>query len=452
MIKNIPSPKGLPILGILPEISKNPLNYLLTKSQELGDVIKLQLAHREIFFLNHPDYAKHILFDHCENFDKGTRGWEKLRIIFNQGVFTSDGPTWLRQRRTMQPSFSHDRILKFGDLIVQEVLRVAESWEKFAVEKKTFNIHKEMMALAFRIIARAMFSENLENERIQAVWYNLPFVLHYISVSYKRVLDLPLWIPSPLNQNVKKALKNLDQIVFEMIAQRRKEKEKKTDLLSRLIDAQDPETGKKMDDQEIRDHVMTIMFAGHETTANALTFAWYLLAKHPEIDAKLHHEIDQVLSNDTLTPSHLQKLPYTTNVFQEALRLFPPAWIIPRRTRVEANLGNFRIPANKTLFLCTYTLHRHPNFWENPEKFDPDRFKNSAQNSPFPFVYLPFGVGPRICMGRELAMLEGPLVLSGLAQKYRIKLDGKFKMELDLSVTLRSKNPVLVSLEKRPFN
>jgi len=205
MVKDIPSPKGVPILGILPKIAKNPLNYLSTKSKELGDVIRLKVAHRELFFLNHPDYAKHILLDHYQNFDKRTRGWDKLRILLNQGIFTSDGPTWVRQRRTLQPSFSHDRIRNFGDLIVQEARRVAESWETFAEEKNTFNIHEEMMAVAFRIIARAMFSENLENERVQAVWHNLPIVLHYGAVSYKRVLDLPLWIPSPRNQKVKKS-------------------------------------------------------------------------------------------------------------------------------------------------------------------------------------------------------------------------------------------------------
>ncbi len=443
------APLAKPILGHLLQLKKDPLGFLLRVSRETGDIIQLKLGPRKVTFLKHPEFIKHVFLDESKNYDKGTRGWDKLRVILRKGVFTSDGKLWQRQRKTMQPGFQRERIISLARVMIEETQNLVTEWELYSKKGQAVDVHQEMMKITFRIIAKSMFSEDLNQKQIQMVSHDLPLILDYGAKSYQKFLDLPLSFPTPVHLKVRKAVRNLDNMVMNIIKERRKKDSEDQDLLSILLNAKDPDTGMGMDDMEIRDQVMTIMLAGHETTANSLSFALYLLSKNPAITHKLESEADNVLNGNPPGIEDLTKLRFTLKVFQEALRLFPPVWLIPRRSLKEDTIGGMRIPQGRTVFVCTFTLHRDPRFWEDPETFNPERFTEGNSNIFHNFTYIPFGVGARTCMGKDFALIEAPIILATLFQKFRIISASDSPLTLDPSLTLRPKKPIWAKIQMR---
>ena len=445
----IPTPPTNILFGHLLKLRQAPIDYLSSVISSMGDVVKFRLGFFEKIFLSHPDYAKQILVEHHLRFDKGSREWAKMKLFFGKGILTTNGSTWAHQRRTLQPEFRLNQIPKFGEPILEESRALADRWEKHAQENKPIHLHEEMLYLTLRIITRAMFSENIDEDKINRVHQNLSIILQYGWESSTRLFDLPVWFPTLSNRRVVQARKNLNDLVLGMIVQRKKNGAVCEDLLSRLLMAKDPETGEKMEDEEIRDHLMAVLLAGHETTAISLAFTCMLLCQYQEQQEKIYQEIINQLHGQPLQIQHWKSFSVIYQTIQESMRLYPPIWAIFRRNVDSISFGGHTIPAKKSLFIFVYYLHRHPEFWEHPSSFIPERFNEENTRKRHPYAYLPFGAGPHVCIGRELAMFEMPLVLAALFQRFQMRLAPDFKLELQLSLTMRSKNPLFVFLERR---
>lgn len=335
------------------------------------------------------------------------------------GLLTSEGDFWLGQRRLIQPVFHRKRIADMASIMTKYTQQRIEMWGLAAKNGETVDIAQEMMQLTLNIIGETMFSTDVSGDA-KAVGEALTTVLHYNN----RQLRQPLITAFSFRQRrqFKKALKTLDTIIYDMIEARRESTETNQDLLTMLLRARDEETGEGMSDRQVRDEAMTIFLAGHETTANALTWAWYLLSTHPNIAKKLHEEVDQVLSGRVPTVEDLPNLIYTEMVIKEVMRLYPPAWVIGRETLAADDIGGYRIPPKSSVMFSPYIMHRHPTYWDNPTAFDPERFAPENDKRHPHFTYFPFGGGPRLCIGNHFAIMEAQLILAIIAQHYELHL------------------------------
>jgi cytochrome P450 len=367
----------------------------------------------------HPDDVKHVLQENHRNYNKDVYNVNLLKPLLGQGLFTNDGQSWLHQRRMAQPAFHRKRLAAFGTLITGAADSMLERWRPIA-EQQPFEMGEEMMRLTLHIVGQALFSIDLSNE---ADTVGQAFsALRTLLQSYIFRPFPPLGVPTPRNRRLHAAIRSLDRVVYAIINERRQRNTDTGDLLSMLLLARDEETGEGMNDRQLRDEVMTLLLAGHETTANALTWMWYLLSQHPDVEARLHAELDEVLGGNLPTVDHLPDLQYTHMMIQEALRLYPPVFGFGRKAIGEDVLGGYYVPANTLIWLSPYVTHRHPDFWEHPEAFDPERFSpEHAANRPH-YAHYPFGGGPRLCIGSNLAMMEAQLITATVAQRYRPRL------------------------------
>jgi cytochrome P450 len=438
-LKTPPGPPGHFLLGHLPEIRRGPLQFLERLAREYGDIARFRFLNNEGYLLNNPEYIRHVLVENNRNYNKQSFDYQILKPIVGNGLLTSDGDFWLRQRRLIQPSFHKQRIRNFGSIMVESTLEMLERWDRR--DQKELDISFEMMRLTLTIVGRALFSKDIGQEA-DVVGEAFSYANEYITNRTRTPLPLPLSWPTPSNRRFQKAKRDLDAVVLEMITERRSTKnqaEQPADLLDMLLRARDEHSGEGMTDSQLQDEVMTLMLAGHETTANALTWTWYLLSQNPSAEARLHAELDEVLAGRPPSVDDISSLPYTSMVVQESMRLYPPAWIIGRNVVSDDVIGGYRIPAGSTVEMSPYLMHRHPSFWKDPERFDPERFTPEASEKRPAFAYFPFGGGPRLCIGRDFAMLEARLILAAVASKYKLTLSPGHPVELDPEITLRPK-------------
>lgn len=397
------------------------------------------------FFVNRPDFIEQILLTNQPNYQKSHFTRRLLGPMLGNGLFTSEGELWRRQRRIAAPAFHQRRIAGFVDTMAASTRGLLERWQG---RREAFDVHEDMMALTLDIIARTMFSADFRSE-IPDLRRLIDTVLEHAKPSVLDLFGLPEWLPRRYPRAFHRAIAELDRLVAGVLAPRRADGEDRSDLLSMLLAARDSETGEGMTDRQLRDEIMTIFLAGHETTANALTWLWYLLAGNPEAEAKLHAEIDAVLAGRPPTYADLGRLRYTRMCFEEALRLYPPAHTISRAALADDVLGGVRVPAGAVITIIPYVTHRNPTLWDEPERFIPERFEPEAVAARHRFAYLPFGGGPRICIGNNFAMVEAQIIVAGIAQRYRLRLvPGHDPAPIGL-LTLRAKNGVKVTLEPR---
>lgn len=417
-----PGPRGRFLLGSIPDLARDPLATFMDAWRTYGDVARLHLFRRQpVHLLAHPDDIRHVLQEDNPNYPKNPFNMDKLKAIVGEGLLTSGGSYWLRQRRLIQPAFHRQRLAALGPLMTDATDRRLATWDAAARAGKPLDVAAEMMHLTLDIIARSMFSTDVsgsvdEVERATGIT---------IADSMRRtqsIVDLPRWVPTRANRQFLNARRSLDQIVYGFIDERRRSDDGKDDLLAMLLQAQDADTGERMTDLQVRDEVMTIFIAGHETTAIALTWTLYLLSIHPEIARRHRAELDTVLQGRPPTIDDLATMPYNRMVIEESMRLYPPAWVVARIPLKDDVIGGYRIPAGSGLFLSPYVTHRHPEFWENPEGFDPERFTPERSAGRPRFAYFPFGGGPRLCIGNNFAMLEAQLLLATITQRYRLDL------------------------------
>lgn len=422
--------------------------------QACGDVVRFRLLNRSLFLVAHPRDARRVLQDHANQYDKGTRGFRVLRVFLRNGLLTSEGAHWLRQRRIMQPAFHRDRTAGFGDTMTSAAGDLVDDWLRSPSE--TVNVTADMMRLTLRIVGETLLSTDVSQEA-DRVGRALHTMLRGANEAIGRVVPMPAWWPSRANRVQRAAMRTLDDVILEIIASRRPSaglagsmtRASDNDLLSMLMETRDEETGEGMSDAQLRDEVMTIFLAGHETTAIALGWTWHLLAAHPSVRQRLERELDHALGGRPPTMADLPRLGYVDQVVKESMRLYPPAWVVSRRPMSEDVVGGCRIPAGAIVLTSPYVTHRHPKFWANPERFDPDRFDPTRPVERPPFAYFPFGGGPRQCIGNTFAMMELVLVVSAIAQRCRLDATDRREIGGDPAITLRAATPITMRVSRR---
>ncbi|RMF78257.1 MAG: cytochrome P450 [Chloroflexi bacterium] len=441
----------------LPKVRKNPVSQIRFVRQIRGDMISVlsqwfatygDIVHFQIgddfhgYVLRHPDDAHAVTVTHAaklhktQNYKHPTRG---LAYFLGNGLLVSDGEFWRRQRRLMQPAFHTQRIAAYGQTMVDYTRQVLDEWDG----KRRLDVDHEMMRLTLMIVARTLFDTDASGDAM---------VVNEAMTIFQRMMNdvdiFPHWLPTPKHLRQRRALREIDAIIYGMIRERRAAQEDRGDLLSMLLMASDDDdTG--MTDKQVRDEAVTLFIAGHETTANALNWTWYLLAQNPAVEAKLHAEIDATLKGQPPTLDDLKRLPYTEMVIKEAMRLYPPAWSFGRQTIAPIEVGGYRIPSGCNLSVITYAMHRDPRWWDDPDDFVPERFAPEHEANINKRAYLPFGGGPRICIGNSFAMMEAQLILATIAQRYRLCLPDGVTIEPEALVTLRPKNGLPMILQPR---
>jgi cytochrome P450 len=417
--------------------------------QRYGDIVRFRILFWPAYTLYHPDHLKYVLQDNHRNYNKQFPMMNTVRPLFGDGLFTSDGESWRRQRRLMQPSFNHKRLAGSGTVMTEATLAMLERWQGAGTQH--LDIPLEMKSLTQRIAGLTLFNLDLSDEVDtvgRAFTMLLPLLLKYTFVPFP-----PLWVPTPRSRRLQAGLETLNKIVYGIITERRKQAADsgmdERDLLSMLLAARDEETGEGMSDQQLRDEVMGLLLAGHETTPLALIWTWYLLSQHPEVEERLHAELDTVLGGQVPTVEQLNDLPYTRMVIQEALRLYPPVFGMTRHTIADDEIGGYHVPANSIIFLSPYYTHRHPAFWEEPERFDPERFTPERSAGRPRFAYFPFGGGLRRCIGNAFALMEAQLVLATVAQRYHLRLLPNHPVEPQVLFTVRPRYGLPMTLHAR---
>jgi cytochrome P450 len=425
-IRSVPGPASVPSVK---DIQKNPLKFLLDNTREYGDVVGYKVEGWSVVIVNHPGHIKYVLQDKNHNFTKeGTPDLMMLKPMLGEGLMTSEGDSWLWQRHLIQPGFHRERIESFGRLMTDATSKMMSKWQASALSGRPLEITAEMSRLTLNIVADALFSADISDDGDD--------FSHAVDVMNEYMADFD---PSDFARlsEFNAAQATLNKVVNRIIGERRLRNRDAGDLLSMLMMAYDERTGEGMSDRQLRDQIFTLLMAGHETTAKSLTWTLYLLSQHPEVDARLRREMETTLAGRLPTYQDLSQMPYAWMVIQEAMRLYPPVWLVSRLCRAEDNIGGYRIAAGTLVIISPYTMHRHVDFWERPEVFDPERFRPEISAARTPFAYLPFSGGPRQCIGRAFATVETQLVLAVILQRYQLRLTPGHQVEPEALVTLR---------------
>jgi len=446
--KAIPLTKGLPLVGSLPQMLKNPFGFLMQARNTYGDLYNLNLGISKMLILNNPRQMQHIMVDNVQNYRKGGGMWDAIRAMLGNGLVVSEGSFWMRQRRMMQPQFHRQRLAALTELMVSAIDEALTTWEK-STKGADFNLAPAFNELTMKVITRTLFGTGLAQDEMDKVSKALDYSVNYILKAI--VLNsLPAWMPAPGKKEFERSIKQIDETVYRIITDSRKNSGAENHLMAMLLDMVDDETGEGMTDQQLRDEVTTLFLAGYETTSIALTWAFDFLVHNPEMMEKLRAEVDAAVGSDRLpTFADLPKMPYSRMILQETLRIRPSAWQLPRTAIEDDEIDGHHIPAGTNLIGLIYMCHYHPDEWDKPEVFDPERFQSEKSEKRHKFAYMPFGAGQRKCIGMDFALMEGQLALSMVAQRYTLNKTTENLAEPQLSTTLRPKGGVVVRLEKR---
>jgi cytochrome P450 len=411
-------------------------------ARQYGDVVYIPLGRQHIYFLGHPEAIRDVLVTRQNKFKK-SRMLERARVLLGDGLLTSEGEHHRRQRRLVQPAFHRDRLAGYGEVMMERSAIVRDQWKA----GEPFDVLQEMMRLTLAIVAKTLFSTEVDSEadEIGMALTEVFSLFEIILMPFSEILEK---LPLPAVRRFKRARKRLDETIYRLIAERRASGSDAGDLLSMLLLAQDEEGSGGMTDEQVRDEALTLFLAGHETTANALTWAWYLLSQNPQAEAAFHAELDRVLAGRLPAFDDLPQLRYTESVFAEALRLFPPAWGIGRRALEDYAVGDFVIPARSVVLMSPYVVHRDPRWFPDPLAFRPERWLADNPERP-KFAYFPFGGGARVCIGERFAWMEGTLILAAIGQRWRLRLEPGHRVETHARITLRPKHGMRMIAERR---
>jgi cytochrome P450 len=436
----------MPILGMLPAIRRDPAGVFMQAALQFGDVVYFRIGPRRGYLITNPDDVRHVLQDNARNYHKSPL-YDKLRMFLGNGLLTSEDDFWLRQRRIAQPAFHRQRMTALASVMAGAARDAAARWQPFASTGQPVDVDEEMMRLTRTVVVRALLGADLGpfTSTIDQAWTTIN---EHIGESFWSLgFDT---LPTPKYRRFKAARAVLRGAVDHVIAERRRNPHGDDvggELLSMLM-ARDEETGETMTDEQLRVEVTTFLLAGQETTSLALTWTWYLLSQHPQARQRLEDELDGVLKGRPPEYSDLVNLPYLRMVVDESLRLYPPAWGFSRQALAEDRLGGFRLPRGWLAFVIPYVLHRLPAFWPNPDQFDPERFLPERSADRPKFAYIPFGAGPRQCIGNQFALIETQLSVATFAQSYRLHLPPGHRADPWPLITLRPRfgMPMLIEL------
>lgn len=422
-----PGPPGHPILGNLREFAADTLGFATRLARDHGDVARFRLVNREAWLLSGPEAVERVLVDNHRNYVKHTFFWRKVEAIFGQGLLTNEGDAWLRQRRLAQPAFHHARIADYAAIMVDYTLDRVAGWE----DGEERDVRAEMTSITFRVVAKTLFDAEVSGD-VAEIAAAFDTGIEEIARRIRRPVLLPDWVPTRGNRRYRSAVGRMDRLVYRIIDEHRDGRDR-GDLLSALMRVEDEE-GRPMSDEQLRDETITMLLAGHETTALALTWTWFLVSRHPEVVERLEAEVDALDGPPVI--DDLPRLPFTERVVKESLRLYPPAYSFGREALEDDEIAGWPVAAGTTLFVFPWVLHRDPRFFPEPLRYDPDRWTDDFERSLPRLAYLPFGSGPRMCIGREFARMELVLIVAAIAQRFRLEWGAEPPVPM-ASITLR---------------
>ncbi len=452
-VKRPSGPQGNFLLGSINQFSEDEPAFLLKSVKQYGDLVYFRLAHMHTYLLGHPDLIREVLVTQSDKFEKAPLDKQILGKFLGNGLLISDGEFHRRQRRLAQPAFHSKRIQNYAEVMVDYANQLMAGWN----DETIVDVTEEMMQLTMLIVSKTLFDADDITGSADTAKIIDHAMNDFQAVSnrdYQRGFSLPSWIPTADNRLRNRAAADFNQVMDQIIAERRQtavngQVADTGDLLSMLMLSVD-EDGEFMDDKQLRDEVATLFAAGHETTSNALSWTWYLLAQHPEIEAKLHEELDSVLAGRQPTLADLPNLPYSLQIIKESMRLYPPAWILNGRLTLEdAEIGGYTIPKGSTVFISPYVMHHLPQQFDEPETFKPERFTPEFEKSLPKFAYMPFGGGARVCIGNAFAMMEAQLILAAIAQRFRLELATEEPVQYKAQITLTPANGLKMRLVER---
>jgi enediyne biosynthesis protein E7 len=418
-LRDAPGPGVHALPGTFRDIWRDRLGLMTRVTADDGDAVRFQMGPKTLYFFNNPDYAKHVLSDNAGNYRKGI-GLIQAKRVLGEGLLTSEGEMWRQQRRTIAPTFRRDRIAGYAGVIVDAANALLARLRAQA-DRGPVNVTNEMTRLTLGVLGQTLLDTDLS-----------PF--HMLGPAFEVAQDqamfemttlgmVPHWLPLPRNHRFRHARRQLEEVVSSLVAAHGADgRAGGDDMISRLLEAHSGATGSTQGRRQLRDELVTILLAGHETTASTLSWTWYLVGGSSEVAGRLHAEAVEVLGDRAPTYDDLPSLRYTTMVIQEAMRLYPPVWILPRRAVAADEIDGYRVPPGADVMICPYTLHRHPTFWPEPDHFDPGRFSPDRSDQRHRYAYIPFGAGPRVCVGSNLGMLEATLVVAMVAREFRLGL------------------------------
>ncbi|MDG4829918.1 cytochrome P450 [Solwaraspora sp. WMMD1047] len=436
-----PGPRGNAMLGKLREVNNDRLGLMTSVAAEYGDAVRLTMGPKSLYFFNHPETAKYVLADNHTNYHKGI-GLIHARRALGDGLLTSEGALWRKQRKVIQPVFQRERIARSAGVIAEEADRLVGQL-RTRLDGEPFDVVHEMTGLTLGVLGRTLLDADLSGfdsigSSFEAVQDQAMFEMVSLSM-------VPTWVPLPRQVRFRRARRDLQRIVDQLVEQRVARGTDGEDVLSRLINSTSQESDPQVRQARMRDELVTLLLAGHETTASTLGWSFYLLDRHPEVFERLRAEAIEVLGDRLPVYQDLHRLTYTAAVVEEVMRLYPPVWILPRRAVADDEVGGYHVPAGADVLICAYTLHRHPAFWPEPDRFDPERF-GTGRTERSRYAYIPFGAGPRFCVGNNLGMMEAVFVLAMVAREFRLaKVPGyPVVAEPMLSLRIRGGLPMTV--------
>ena len=444
-----PQIAGQRFLGCLRQIQLDPLNLYRNAWRDHGDYVRLRvLPGVHVYLLAHPAAIEYVLHGNHKNFRKPDSFNRSVSLLAGNGILTSEGDVWRRQRRLMQPAFSRHSVASLAQHMVEGIGSFVGEWEQ-AADERTLDVLPEMMRLGLRIASTTLLGTDISGDA-DSIGQAYRDAFEYVSLKMNgRLMFSPLWLPTSRNRRFRRSKALLDRVVLDLVARRRREPPR-DDVLGMLLAAQDEDSGLGMSDEQLKDEAITLLTAGHETAGAALSWGWYLLGQHPDVQQALFEEVSGHLCGRLPGEADLQRMPLATAVFEETMRLYPPAWGMPRETIAEDSIDGYPVPKKSTLILSQLLAHRHPDFWHQPDRFDPSRFLPGQSTDRPKFAYFPFGGGQRICIGNHMAMVEGPLALAALCQRFQFTLVTDQQVVADPTFTLRPRYGVQVVVRKRP--
>ena len=438
-----PGPRGHPLLGSIPAIRRDNVHAFLDAWRRYGDTVRLR-GPLTLYLVAHPDGVKHVLQDHAANYPRPPSVRNRLQAIVGDGLVGAEGADWVRSRRMAQPAFRRHHLDRFCQRFAAATAEVLDAWEREAQRGRPLDVEAEMVRISLANLGASLFQADWRRD-VDRVAPAVTDILAFANSRLTSVVDTGR-LPLPSTRRFHRQLELLDSILYPLIAERRRSPGG-GDLVSMLVDARD-EDGARLTDKQVRDETISFFIAGHATIASALTWTWYLLSTHPESWRRLRAEVDEVLGDRRPGAAELPRLRYATMVVQEAMRLYPPIYLVLRRALADDEVGGYRVPAGADVALCPYVTHRHPAFWDNPEGFDPERFAPEQAGRRHRMAFFPFSGGPRRCIGEGFAQLQLPLVVAMVSQRYRLSLLPSRPAEVGVAVTLRPRAPMLVRVER----
>jgi enediyne biosynthesis protein E7 len=444
-LKRAPGPPRSSTPVLLPRMARDRLSVMTSVVAQYGDAVRLPLGPKTLNLFNHPDHAKRVLADNAANYHKGI-GLIHARRVIGDGLLTSEGELWKKQRKTIQPVFLAKRVAQQFGAIAEEAenlvarLRVHQGGEPV-------DMREEMTGLTLGVLGRTLLNADLG--AFESIGHSFEAVQDQAMFEMMSLGTVPIWSPLPKQIRFRRARKELQEITDALVADRRKNPTAdQDDVISRLIESTREETDPEVARTRMRDELVTLLLAGHETTASTLSWAFYLIDKHPEVWERLHAEAVEVFSGGPLVYEDLHRLKYTSMVLDEVMRLYPPVWILPRLAQEEDEIGGYYVRAGADVLICPYLLHRHPGFWSDPDRFDPERFDSANVSGRHRYAYIPFGAGPRFCVGNNLGMMEATLVLATVARDLRLKKTPGYKVVGEPMLTLRIRGGLPMSVSE----